>query len=268
MLLDLDLLWWSYPLLGAVVGFFAGLLGIGGGLMMVPVLSLVFKAAGFPPQYILHLALGTGMATIIFTSVVSVLSHHLRGAVRWDIVHSLLPGIVVGAFAGSIFAGFIDTKLLSILFTTFVYFAGTRMLLGTKPQPSRELPGKTGMSALGIVLGGISSLAAIAGAALSVPFMLKCNVRMHEAIGTSAAIGFPIAVAGTIGYLLMGSAAQVPAHSFGFVYLPALAGIVIASMMTAPIGARFAHRMPARRLRKIFALILFALATRMLFSFF
>lgn len=235
---------------------------------MVPVLSFIFSAKDFPPQYILHLALGTGMATILFTSLSSMRSHHLHGAVRWDIVRSLVPGIVAGTLAGSIFAGLIDTRVLSILFTAFAYYAGMRMLLASKPVPSRSLPGKAGMLAAGSVIGAISSLAAIAGAVLSVPFMVKCNVRMHEAIGTSAAIGFPIAVAGTLGYITMGSNAMLPPYSVGFVYVPALIGIVVATMLTAPLGARFAHRTAAPRLRRIFALLLFALATRMLWGFF
>ena len=263
-----ELLWWAYPLLGAVVGFLAGLLGIGGGLIMVPVLSFIFSAKDFPPQHILHLALGTGMATIVLTSLASTHSHHLHGAVRWDILRSLAPGIVAGSLAGSIFAGLIDTRLLSILFTAFAYYAATRMLLASKPVPSSTLPGRAGMLAAGSVIGAISSLAAIAGAALSVPFMIKCNVRMHEAIGTSAAIGFPIAVAGTLGYVAMGSYATLPPYSVGFVYVPAFTGIAVATMLTAPLGARFSHRTAAPHLRRIFALLLFALATRMLWEFF
>ena len=260
--------WWAYLLLGAAVGFVAGMLGAGGGLMMVPLLALIFEAKGFPPHYNLHLALGTCMASIPFTSLASLLSHHYHGAVRWDIVRSISPGVVAGALAGSIFAGVIHTKLLSILFIAFVYYTSARMLLGIKAEPAQGLPGKTGMLGVGFVIGGISSLAAIAGAALSVPYMVKCNIRMHEAIGTSAAIGFPIAIAGTLGYILMGAAAALPQYTLGFIYVPALIGIAAATMLTAPLGAKLAHRMPGDWLRKIFAVILLVLATRMLWGFF
>lgn len=267
LILNPDLLWWTYPLLGAIVGFLAGMLGLGGGLIMVPVLSFIFDAKGFPQQHILHLALGTGVSTILFTSLSSVRSHHLRGAVRWDIVRAIAPGIVIGTLAGAMTAGLISSRMLSIIFTAFVFVVAMNMLFGTKPAPDRNLPGKAGMLLAGAIIGAISSFAALGGAILSVPFMLKCNVRMHEAIGTSAAIGFPIAAAGTLGYVAMGASAPLPPYSIGFVYLPALSGIVIATMLTAPLGAKIAHRMPAELLRKIFALFAFALAARMLWGF-
>ena len=260
--------WWAYLLLGGGVGFIAGMLGAGGGLMMVPLLALIFEAKGFPPNHTLHLAIATCMASVPFTSLASTISHHQHAAVRWDIVRRLSPGIVAGALAGSVFAGAIDIKILTILFIAFVYYASARMLLGVKPRPTQGLPGKTGMLGMGLVIGGISSLAAIAGAALSVPFMVKCNVRMHEAIGTSAAIGFPIAITATLGYIVMGAAVTLPMYTLGFVFVPALIVIAIATTVTAPLGARLAHRTPAGRLRTFFALILLVLATRMLWGFF
>jgi uncharacterized protein len=256
--------WWAYPLLGAVVGFLAGLLGIGGGLQMVPVLTLIFKANGFPPQHILHLALGTGVATILLTSLSSVRSHHKRGAVNWRIVRVIAPGIIVGTLVGSAIAGMLNTLALGIVFTVFTFYVATRMLLGVKPVASRKLPGRPGMFGAGAVIGSLSSLAAIGGAVLSVPFMLKCNVRMHAAIGTAAAIGFPIALGGTVGYIATGLGHALPPYSVGFVYLPAFAGIAAATMLTAPLGAALAHRISGTRLRQVFAVLLFALATRML----
>ncbi len=260
--------WWAYPLLGAVVGFLAGLLGIGGGFMMVPVLTLIFKANGFPPQHILHLTLGTGVATILLTSVSSVRSHHQRGAVNWRIVRDIAPGIVLGTLVGSATAGMLTTLALGIVFTIITYVVSIRMLLGAKPVANRRLPERPGMLGAGAVIGFLSSFAAIGGAVLSVPFMLKCNVRMHEAIGTAAAIGFPIALAGTAGYIATGLGQQLPTYSIGFVYLPAFAGIVIATMLTAPLGAALAHQTSGTRLRRIFAVLVFALATRMLISLF
>ena len=256
--------WWAYPLLGAVVGFLAGLLGIGGGLQMVPVLTLIFKANGFPPQHILHLALGTGVATILLTSVSSVRSHHRRGAVNWKIVRDIAPGIVLGTLGGSAVAGMLNTLALGIVFTAFTYYVATRMLLGVKPVASRTLPDRRGMFGAGAVIVCVSSFAAIGGAVLSVPFMLKCNVRMHEAIGTAAAIGFPIALGGTIGYIATGAGQQLPPYCVGYLYLPAFVGITAATMATAPLGAALAHRTSGTLLRKLFAVLLFALATRML----
>ena len=258
--------WWAYPLLGAVVGFLAGLLGIGGGLQMVPVLTLIFQASGFPPAYVLHLALGTSVATILLTAISSVRSHHRRGAVNWTIVRGLAPGLVVGTLAGSLAAGRLSTLVLGVLFTAFTYFVATRLLVGATPNPQRALPGPRGLCAAGVVIGGLSSIAAIGGAVLAVPYMLRCNVRMHEAVGTSAAIGFPIAVTATLGYVFTGWGLDLPEHSLGFVYLPAFAGIVATTVLTAPLGAAVAHRTPGKRLRQIFAVLLYALATRMLIA--
>ncbi len=258
--------WWlAYFLLGAFVGFFAGLLGLGGGLIMVPLLVFLFGAQQFAPQSILHMALGTAMATIIFTSVASLYAHHRHGAVDWRIVREIAPGIVIGTLVGALLAGGVSVRIMAIFFTAFVYYAATQMILGLKPKPTRELPGRIGMFIAGGTIGGVSSLVAAGGAVLSIPFMTLCNVKLHDAIGTSAAIGFPIAVAGTVGYIATGMAAgAVPPYSLGFVYLPALVGVATTSVLTAPLGAKMAHRLPVPRLRKIFAVILYILASKML----
>lgn len=257
----------AYVLLGAFVGFFAGLLGLGGGLIMVPLLVFLFDAQRFAAHYLLLMALGTAMATILFTAVASVRAHHRHGAVNWRIARDITPGILAGTLAGALLAGAVPVTLLALFFTVFVYYAATQMFLGLKPKPTRQLPGKGGMFAAGGIIGGVSSLVAAGGAVLSIPFMTLCNVKLHEAIGTSAAIGFPIALAGTLGYVLTGMAAEpLPAYSLGFVYLPALAGIAIASVLTAPLGAKVAHRLPVRMLRRIFAVILYILASKMLIS--
>jgi uncharacterized membrane protein YfcA len=259
--------WWAYLLLGAVTGLCAGLLGVGGGLIIVPVLSFIFRAEGFPQQYLIHLALGTSMAAILFTSFSNMLSHHGFGAVRWPVVRALAPGLVLGTLAGTAVVRLLDTRPLSIIFTIFVYYTAVRMLFTISAPPMRQLPGHTGMAGAGTVIGAVSSLVGIGGATLAIPFMIKRNVPMHEAIGTAASIGFPIAAAGTLGYIATGMGLPLPLHSLGFVYLPALAGVVVTTVLTAPVGAWFAHRTPPRRLRRIFALILFALATRMLIGF-
>ncbi len=254
----------TYIAVGAVAGILAGLLGIGGGLVIVPMLVFAFTRQGIPPQHIMHLALGTSMASIVFTSVSSFLAHHRRGAVHWDVVKRIVIGILVGTFLGSCIAARLSTGFLNGFFVLFLYYVAVQMLLDKKPKPSRSLPGNVGMFAVGNLIGAVSSLVGIGGGTLSVPFMVWCNIPVHHAIGTSAAIGFPIAIAGTIGYLVNGfHAADLPAYSLGFLYLPALVGIVIASVLTAPLGVRIAHALPVQQLKKVFAVILIVVATRM-----
>lgn len=259
----------GYLVLGAVAGFFAGLLGVGGGAIMVPVLALMFAAQGFPEQHLMHLALGTSMATIVFTSISSLRAHHSHGAVVWPIVRAIAPGIVVGTLLGAQVAGFIPTRPLAIFFAIFIAYVAVQMILNVKPRPSRQLPGSPGMFGVGAFIGGISALVAIGGGSLSVPFMTWCNVKVHHAIGTSAAIGFPIALAGTIGYMISGyGATGLPDGAFGFIYLPALAATVVVSMLVAPIGARVAHSLPVATVKKVFAGLLLVLLAKMLHGLF
>lgn len=255
--------------IGLVAGFIAGLLGVGGGLILVPVLSWIYAHQGFPAEYNIHLALGTSLATIVLTSLSSLRAHHGHGAVRWEIVRRITPGIVAGTLAGAIAAAWLPDFGLRVFFTVFLFYAATQMLFGFKPKAHRQLPGWPGMTAAGTVIGTVSSWVGIGGGTLSVPFMTWCNVRFQEAIGTSAAIGFPIAVSGTVGYALSGQAAQgLPEWSLGFVYLPALAAIAAMSMISAPWGARLTHSLPVAKLKRIFAGMLYLLAVRMAYSLF
>ncbi len=259
--------WLLYLASGVVAGFLAGLLGVGGGLVIVPVLTFIFAAQHFPEAYIQHLALGTSLASILFTSVSSLRAHHAHGAVNWDVVRGIAPGIVVGALLGSVLAAQLSSHFLKVFFVVFIYYVATQMLLNIKPKPSRQLPGMAGMFGAGSFIGGISSLVGIGGGTVSVPFMTWCNVKLHQAIGSSAAIGFPIAAAGAAGFIVNGLAVKgLPPYSLGFVYFPALLGLVVASVLMAPLGARLAHRLPVAQLKKIFALLLYALGTRMLVS--
>ena len=264
-----DIWWLAYPLLGIVVGFLAGLLGIGGGGIMVPMLTSLFLAQGFPREQVVHMALGTSMAAIMFTSVSSLRAHHARGAVGWDIVRGVTPGILVGTFFGTFIASHLNAVPLTVFFTCFMCFVATQMWRNIKPKPSRELPGRVGMSGVGLFIGLISALVAIGGGSLSVPSMVWCNVEARRAMGTSAAIGFPIALAGTVGYLVNGLAdLRMPPHTVGYIYLPALVLVGGISVLTAPFGAACAHRMPVVALRKIFAGILILLALKMLYRVF
>ena len=255
----------SYLALGAGVGLLAGLLGVGGGAVIVPVLTFFFTAHGFLPEYIQHLALGTSLASILFTSLSSVRSHHGRGAVDWRALRAITPGILLGTFFGAWLASYMSGRLLKLIFVCFAYFVVLQMLLNVKPKPGRELPGAAGMSVAGGITGMLSSFVGIGGGAVSVPFLTWCNVPLRTVIGTSAAIGFPIALAGTAGFVINGlRASGLPPLSLGFVYLPALLGISIASVLTAPLGAKLAHSLPVSKLKKLFALLLFTVATKIL----
>jgi uncharacterized membrane protein YfcA len=252
--------------IGLCTGFLAGLLGIGGGMLMVPFLTFILTAKGFPADYTVKMAVATSLATICLTSLSSVRAHHQRGAVLWPIVKVLAPGIVLGSIVGAQFAAALPGKLLGILFAIFVAFSATQMFIDRKPKPSRTLPGRVGTFSMGWVIGMLSSLVGAGGAFVSVPFMTWCNVKIHDAVGTSSALGFPIALAGTLGYIWAGqNLPAMPAGSIGFLYLPGLLIISLASVCTAPLGARTAHRMDIRPLKKVFACILYALAAYFLF---
>ena len=259
-------LWWlSYPLLGVFAGFVAGLFGVGGGLTIVPLLFMLFTAQAFPVEHSMHLALGTSMATIVFTSISSMRAHHSHGAVRWDIVKGLAPGLMIGTLSGSFFAAWVPTRPLAMVFTVIVYYASLQMVLDFKPKPHRQLPGTAGTVLIGTMIGIVSSLVAAGGGFLTIPFMVFCNVVIHQAVGTSSALGFPIAVAGTIGYIASGLKVQgLPEYSLGFVYLPAFVGVVAISFLMAPVGARLAHKLPVKKLKRAFGVFLALLASKML----
>ena len=260
----------GYLCLGAVVGFFAGLLGIGGGLIMVPVLSFLFSAQDFPSDRIMHLALGTSMAAIIFTSLSSLRVHHINGAVNWNIVKLFTPGIIFGTFCGVALVNSLSGMCLSIFIILFIYYAATKMWVNSATSPSRNLPGKAGMFAAGWIIGGMSSLVAIGGGILTVPFLSACNVRLQHAIGTAAAIGFPIAIVGTASYIVVGivQSQELPEYSLGYIYLPALVGIVIFSVVSASIGAKVVHITQTATIRRVFVILLYVLGTKMLVGLF
>lgn len=256
-----------YLVLGLATGFVAGLLGVGGGLIMVPVLTWAYAAQGFTSIYNIHLALGTSLAVIVLTSVSSLRAHHAHGAVDWLVVRRIVPGILAGTLLGSLAAAWLTDTGLKLFFTVFLFYAATQMLVGFKPKPSREMPGWPVMTLAGSVIGLVSSWVGIGGGTLSVPFLTWCNAGLRRAIGTSSAIGFPIAVAGTLGYIVSGQTVRgLPSSSLGFVYLPALAAIAAGSWLTAPLGARATHRWPVTMIKKIFASLLYLLGVRMAYG--
>lgn len=260
--------WLVYLGVGLFVGFLTGLLGIGGGTVIVPILSLIFAAKGFPPDHVIHMALGTSLASIIVGSFSSAREHHLHHAVDWSLVRRLAPGIVIGTLSGAVFAHFAPVAFLKTFFVGLVMFVAFQMLFGVRARPLRQtLPGTAGLIAFGYFMGFISSLAGIGGAVLTISFLMMCSVGMHQAIGTAAAVGIPIAVAGTVGFIVTGLLdANLPSGSIGYVYLPAWFGISIASYFIAPVGARLAHQMPVDILRKIFMVFIVALAIKMALS--
>ena len=255
-------------LLGVATGFLAGLLGIGGGMLMVPFITIILTNRAVSPDLAVKMAIATSMATIIFTSLSSVWAHHKRGAVRWDLVKRLAPGIVVGSIIGSLGVfSLLKGTYLAIFFGLFVSFSATQMFLDKKPKPTRQMPGTGGQLAAGGFIGFLSGLVGAGGGFISVPFMTWCNVPIHNAVATSAALGFPIAIANVVGYAISGQSVQnFPAASFGYVWLPALLVIAVCSFATAPFGARAAHKIAIGKLKRIFASILYVLAAYMLYK--
>lgn len=254
--------------LGLATGFLAGLLGIGGGMLLVPFITLILSARAVGADLTVKMAIATSMATIIFTSISSVRTHHKRGAVRWDLVKGLAPGIVLGGALASlgVFA-LLKGSSLALFFALFVSFSATQMYLDKKPAPTRQVPGTGGLVGAGSVIGFLSGLVGAGGGFVSVPFMTWCNVAIHNAVATSAALGFPIALANVIGYVIAGqSVPNLPPYSFGYIWLPALIVIASCSVITAPLGARAAHKLPVKQLKRVFASILYLLAAYMLYK--
>ena len=255
-------------ILGVGTGFLAGLLGIGGGMLMVPFITIILANRHVSPDLAIKMAIATSMATIIFTSISSVRAHHRRGAVRWDIVKRLAPGIVIGSIVGSLGVfSLLKGSYLAVFFGLFVSFSATQMFLDKKPKPTRQMPGTGGQLAAGGFIGFLSGLVGAGGGFISVPFMTWCNVPIHNAVATSAALGFPIAVANVLGYVISGQTVQnLPEASFGYIWLPALVVIAICSFLTAPLGATAAHSIQVSKLKRVFACVLYGLAAYMLYK--
>lgn len=254
--------------MGGLAGVMAGLLGIGGGALIVPVLMFVFERQGVHPEIRMQLALGTSLATIVFTALSSVGAHQRRGAVDWAIFRRITPGIVAGGLIGAAVAASLASRTLQGLFVAFLFALAAQYARGTTATAAhRALPGAAGFSAAGAVIGALSAFFGIGGGSLTVPFLTWCSVPVKRAIATSAAVGLPIAVSTTIGYIAAGwKDPRLPAWSFSYVSLPAFLGVVVASVAAAPLGARLAHRLPEKTLRRIFALFVAVLGLRMLWS--
>jgi len=255
----------SYLLLGAFAGTIAGLLGVGGGLIIVPVLVFIFAGHQFPSEVIVHIAVGTSLASIVLTSISSTWAHHKHQAVIWPVFWRLVPGIVLGTFIGAVIADLMNANSLRTFFGVFELLVATQMALNVKPAPHRQLPRVLGTTSAGTGIGAMSAIVGIGGGTLTVPFLVWCNTSMHKAVATSAACGLPIALAGTLAYMITGlNEVNLPTGTIGYLYWPAFMGIIITSMLFAPLGAKMAHRLPVDVLKKVFAVLLAALGIRML----
>ncbi len=258
-----------YLLGGVFAGLMSGLFGIGGGIVVVPVLNFIFHKQSVPLNQIQHLALGTSLASIIFTSLSSLRAQHKLGAVRWDYWKKMTPGLLLGTFIGSIFANFLSTKTLEIIFICFLIIVGTQLILSVNVNRGYSKPGFFEISIFSIGIGGISSLVGIGGGTLSVPFLLWCSLTIHNAIGTSSAISFPIALGGTISYMYIGwGAHNLPIGSIGYVNIKALFWIVLSSILTAPIGVKLSHKLSSKVLKRTFGFIAYGFAFHMLWNSF
>lgn len=252
-------------LLGGVGGLLAGMLGVGGGMILVPFTAALLEARGFPPALVLKVAVATSLAMICFTSLSSLRAHHRRGAVSWPLAAALSPGIVLGSMLGAQVASALPVRALTLVFAAFVALMATRTLKSGSRTGTRELPRWPLLAGMGAAIGSAASLVGAGGAFLSVPFMTAHGVPMHRAVGTSAALGLPVALAGTLGYAWAGwSVDGLPAGTLGYVYLPALIALSAASVPAAPLGAALAHKLDVRQLRRAFAVLLYAIAAAML----
>jgi len=246
-----------YLVLGACAGVLAGLFGVGGGIIIVPVLVYSFTLQGFDPLVLTHLAVGTSLATIIFTSINAVREHHRIGAVRWKIFAWLTVGILIGAGFGALTAKAIAGPHLQKIIGVFAVLVSLQLLMEFKPKPSRGVPGKAGLTVAGTFLGWASAIFGIGGGSLTVPFLVWRSVPMQQAVATSSACGLPIALASALSFMILGwHDPLLPAHSLGFIYLPALLGIALTSMFFARFGARLAHKLSPRLLKRLFAALL------------
>ena len=256
-----------YLCTGAAAGLAAGLLGIGGGLIIVPILFFIFSAQGVDSEHVMHIALATSLATITVTSISSTWAHQRHGAVLWTIVVSLSPGIIVGAWLGARLASMLVSDILRPIFAVFELVVAFHLLTNFKPTVhSTSLPRTRALSG-GVVIGGISAIVGIGGGTLTVPFLLWHNITIRNAVATSAACGFPIGLAGTAAYVISGwNTAGSSDYMLGYVNLPAFTLIIITSILTAPMGASLAHRLSERSLRIVFAILLLLLSLKMLLS--
>jgi uncharacterized protein len=254
-----------FLIVGAMAGLMAGMLGVGGGLVIVPALLSIFPLIGIHPDVVIKIAVGTSLATIIITSISSVRSHHKRRSVIWYLFWRMTPGIAVGAIIGAWLADFMPTDALEIIFGVFAVAVAGQMFFQLKPSGQQTEPGSIGLIITGTLIGSFSSLVGIGGGSLTVPFLTYWNTKMARAVGTSAACGLPLAMFGSAGFMVSGIGAEhLPTFSTGYVYWPAFIGICVTSIIFAPIGVKLAHKVSPAALKKSFAVFLFIIGSKIL----
>ena len=252
-------------LLGIVTGLLAGLFGIGGGLVIVPVLVMLFTAQGFPAELVMLMAVATSLAAIILTAIASVSAHHRLGAVVWAKVFSLSPGIMIGAALGAVVAKQINGDTLRYILVIFLLYVGLQMAFQVKPKPGMVKQSRALDFLVANFIGLLSSIVGIGGGTLTVPYLVSGQMLMRNAVAVASACGLPIAVAGTVSYALLGwNATHLPEWSLGYVYLPVFIGTGLSSIITAPLGAKMAHNLPAAKLKRYFSLLLFVMAAKLM----
>jgi len=251
---------------GTISGFLAGLLGIGGGMILVPLMILIFGRLGFNQNVLMHMAIATGMASVLFTTSSAVMAHQKYGNINWRLVSALSPGLVLGALiGGSKFFDVINGAWLSLGFAIFIIYSSSQMIFNKAPHSARGLPGVFGLFSFGILTGVIASLLGAGGAFITVPFMIWCNIKPHSAMANSSGLGFPIAASSTLGYIYGGwGNVSLPEYSLGYVYIPALLCIVITSVLSAPLGAKAVSNIEVTKLKRIFGFTLLFVALFML----
>lgn len=251
---------------GALAGFLAGLLGIGGGMVLVPALIFSFQAQGVSPSVLTHLAIGTSLASIVLTSISSVRTHHAQGGVDVTLFKQLALGLIIGSWLGAQIAHALPARALQLIIGIFAVWTGLKMFRGSKPAAAdAPLPGALELNAVGGLIGVASAIFGIGGGSLMVPYLVKQGVAMRRAVGTAAACGFPIAIAGMVGFMFSGwGLSALPAGSTGYIYWPALAGIALTSMLAAHGGALMAHRLPSAQLKRAFGVLLIVVGIRFL----
>ncbi|MDQ9011934.1 sulfite exporter TauE/SafE family protein [Acinetobacter gerneri] len=255
--------------IGALAGFAAGLFGVGGGLVIVPILYVVFTQMGYDPAVVMHLALGTSLATIIVTSISSLMAHNKNGAVLWPVFKNLAPGLVVGSFLGAGIAGLLSREHLQLVIGVFVIWVAYNMFMGAKKvvDENKALPSTAAQVAAGTGIGVASAIFGIGGGSLTVPYLNHSGVVMQKAVGTSAACGLPIAIAGALGFMFFGMKEQINVpNTIGFIHIYAFFGISLMSFFTAKIGAKAAHILSPSMLKKCFAIMLFVVGCFFLFK--
>lgn len=249
----------TFLVIGAFAGFAAGLFGVGGGTIIVPLLFIVFTQMGYDPDVVMHLALGTSLATIVVTSISSLMAHHKNGAVLWPVFKNLAPPMAIGCFFGAGIAGLISGLHLQIIVGLFLIWVAYTMFTGAKKaiDPTKTLPSSGQQVAAGSVIGVASAIFGIGGGSLTVPYLNRYGVVMQKAVGTSAACGLPIAVAGALGFMIFGMNAEINVpNTIGYVHIYAFIGISIMSFITAKFGAKAAHALSPVMLKKCFAVLL------------